>query len=63
MYITISEFKLLSKLPDGYNYMLNEVNNRKVVVGVKENEIIGYYFDNDELENIYYSCEPGVVKR
>ena len=52
MYITISEFKLLSKLPDGYNYMLNEVNNRKVVVGVKENEIIGYYFDNDELESI-----------
>jgi len=60
----LTQLKLLSTLPDGYDYDFIRVNNRDVIIGKKYQEIIAYYLLENALDPITFKMnESNIEKR
>ncbi len=53
-----SDFKLLSTLPDEYDYELFTLNNEPAVIGKRHQTIIGFMIRADKLVPINFTTEP-----
>ena len=56
----VSDFKLLSTLPEKYDYRIWESNNSILIMGINKNEVIGYRFENAELKQIYFEYQKDI---
>ena len=54
----VSDFKLLTTLPEEYDYEFFTLNNRQAVIGKQHQTIIGFYIHENKLTTINFSSEP-----
>jgi hypothetical protein len=53
----VSDFKLLSTLPEEYDYDLFTINNEQTVIGKQHQTIIGFIIRNNKLVPINFTSE------